>query len=229
MVTKGAVYSLWLVLGIVAVAGASPVDESKPHGQVCIGVVTGEKEQPLHAQSKPGANTYIVAHAEASERCQLLIFALNGDGRLAHDWLPQLVELQQSEEIQLPERPVAWKWSEASGPINVYVLFLHPNSKDSRELKTLVKAMLNPNVDRDLLHRQSVKLRELATRSGSRQGEVIHVAKVARAEVAATYRGVNFLWRAHSSAVNFSEAKPGLLVFALGDLGRAGGESGLSP
>ena len=221
---------VWLVAGIVAAMGASPVDESKPYGRVCIGVVTGEKELPLEAQSKPGADTFIVAHAEANEHCQLLIFALSArDGKLAHDWRPQFIDLPPWEEVQLPETPVVWKWSEASGPVNVYVLFLHPNSKDSRELKALVTAMLNPNLERALLDRQSVKLRELATRSGARQGEIIHVAKVARVEVAATYRGANFPWRAYASSANFSEARPGLLIFALGDLEPAGSESGSSP
>ena len=216
--TKCAACSVWLVAGLVAAVAAPPLDDSKPFGRVCIGVLTGEKEQPLDAQSKPSANTFIVAHAEANESCELLIFALSsGDGRLAHHWRPQFVELRPSEEIQVPETPVVWRWSEASAPINLYVLFLHPNSKDSRELKALVSAMLNPNVTREVLDRQGVKLRELATRSGTRQGEVIHVTKTARAQVAATYRGANFPWRAYASSVNFSEAKPGLLVFVLGN------------
>jgi hypothetical protein len=221
---------VWLIAGIVAAIGASPVDESKPYGRVCIGVVTGEGEQPLHAQSKPGDDTFIVAHAEANEHCQLLIFALSArDGKLAHNWRPQFVDLPQWEEVQLPETPVVWKWSESFGPVNIYVLFLHPNSKDARELKALVTAMLNPDLERALLNRQSVKLRELATRSGARQGEIIHVAKVRRVQVAATYRGASFPWRAYVSAANFSEAKPGLLIFALGDLEPAGGERGFSP
>jgi hypothetical protein len=228
--TNSAASWVWLVAGIMAVMGAPPVDESKPRGRVCIGVVTGEEEQPLQAQSKPGADTFIVAHADANEHCQLLIFALSArDRRLAHDWRPQFVDLPQREEVQLPEPPVVWKWSEASGPVKVYVLFLHPNSKDSRELKTLVRAMLNPNIERALLDRQSVKLRELATRSGVRQGEIVHVAKVRRVQVAATYRSANFPWRAYASAANFSETKPGLLIFALGDLEPAGSESGSSP
>ena len=132
---------VWLVAGIVAAMGASPVDESKPYGRVAIGVVTGEKERPLEAQSKPGDDTFIVAHAEASEHCQLLIFALSArDGKLAHNWRPQFVDLPQWEEVQLPETPVVWKWPEASGAVNIYVLFLHPNSKEARELKALVTA-----------------------------------------------------------------------------------------
>ena len=225
--TKYAACSVWLVAGLVAFVAASPLDDSTPFGRVCIGVLTGEKEQPLDAQSKPSANTFIVAHAEANESCELLIFALSsGDGRLACDWRPQFVALRPSEEIQVPETPVVWRWSEASAPVNLYVLFLHPNSKDSRKLKALVSAMLNPNVTRELLDRQGVKLRELATRSGTRQGEVIHVTETARAQVAATYRGANFPWRAYASSVNFSEAKPGLLVFVLGNLRPAGRESG---
>lgn len=179
----------------------------------------GEKEEPLQAQSKPGADTFIVAHADANERCQLLLFALNArDGKLAHDWRPQFVDLPQSEDVQLPETPIVWKWSAGSGPIDVYVLFLHPNSKDAHELKVLVTAMLNPNLERTLLDRQSVKLRELATRSVAGQAEIIQVAKVKRVQVGATYRGATFPWRSFASVANFNEAKPGLLIFVLGDL-----------
>jgi hypothetical protein len=195
--------------------GASPVDESKPYGRVCIGVVTGEKEEALQAQSKPGADTFIVAHADATERSQMVLFALNArDGKLANDWRPQFVELPPWEETLLPEAPVAWKWSANSGPIDIYVLFLHPNSKDAHELKVLVTAMLSLSVEKTLLDRQSVKLRELATRSG---GEIAKVVKPVRAQVGATYRGATFPWRNYASRTNFSEAKPGLLIFRIGD------------
>ena len=195
--------------------GASPVDESKPYGRVCIGVVTGEKEEPLQGQFKPGADTFIVAHADATEHCQMLLFALNvRDGKLAHDWRPQFVELPPWEEVLLPEAPVVWKWSTNCGPVDVYVLFLDANSKDARELKVLVTAMLNLNVERTLLDRQSVKLRELATRSG---GEIPKVVKARSVEVGATYRGGTFPWHNYASRTNFSEAKPSLLIFRIGD------------
>jgi hypothetical protein len=208
---------VWLVAGAMAAMGASPVDESKPYGRVCIGVVRGEKEEPLQAESKPGADTFIVAHAEANEPCQMLLFALNArDGKLARDWRPQFVDLPQSEEVQLPDTRTVWKWSASTDPVHIYVLFLHPNSKDARELKVLVTAMLNPSVERRLLDRQSVRLRELATRYGTRQGEIVQVVKDKRAEVGGTYRGA-FPWRRYASTTNFSEVKAGLLIFVLSD------------
>jgi hypothetical protein len=216
--------------GILAATGAPPVDEDKPFGRVSIGVVTEQQEQPLSAGSKPGPNTSIIVHAEANDHCQLLIFALDArTGKIVHDWRPQFIDLPQWEEVQLPEESAPWNWSQAQGPINIYVLFLHPSSKECHELKALMSAMLNPNVSREVLDRQSLKLRELATRSCAREGEIVHVAKVKRVQVAATYRGANFPWRAYASAANFSEAKAGLLIFALGDLEPAGSERGFSP
>jgi hypothetical protein len=206
---------IWLVAGVMVAWGASPVDESKPYGRVSIGIVTGEKEEPLQAQSKPGADALIVAHADATEHCQMLLFALNArDGKLVDDWRPQFAELPPWEEILLPEAPVVWKWSANSEPVDVYVLFLHPNSKDAREIKVLVTAMLNPNVERTLLDRQGVKLRELATRSG---GEIARMVKPLRAQIGGTYRGVTFPWRKYASSANFSEARPSLLIFRVGD------------
>ena len=219
-----------LVAGLIAAMGAPAVDEEKSFGRVCIGVVSEQQEHALDAQSKPGPDTSITVHAEANEHCQLLVFALNArDGKLIHDWRPQFVDLPPSEEVQLPDTSSPWKWSGARGPVDIYVLFLHPNSKDCRELKALIAAMLNPNVQRALLDRQSLKLRELATRSCARESEIIHVAKLKRVQVAATYRGASFPWRAHASEANFSEANPGLLIFSLGDLKSPDNESGSSP
>ena len=156
----------------------------------------------------------------------MLVFAFNGrDGKLAHDWLPQFVELPPWEEVLLPEAPIDWKWSAGSEPFEVDVLFVHPNCEDARQLKVLITAMLNPMVDRELLDRQSVKLYELATRSVAGPSEVIDVAKVRRVEVAAAYRGSTFAWRDYASGANFSEAKPALLIFSVVNRGPARSQS----
>ncbi|HEY5706737.1 MAG TPA: aminotransferase class III-fold pyridoxal phosphate-dependent enzyme [Terrimicrobiaceae bacterium] len=216
----------WLAVGLCGNLTAQPVDEHKPYGRVCIGVVTDEIEAPLQASSKPGPNTKIVVHAEASEHCQMLVFAFNGgDGKLAHDWLPQFVELPQWEEVLLPKAPISWKWSGSSEPFEFYVLFLHPNSEEAKDLNVLIAAMLNPMRDRGLLNLQAVKLYELTTRSISGATGVIDVAKIGRVEVAATYRGSTLPWRTYASGANFSEAKPALLIFRMGDLRSARSQS----
>jgi len=208
----------WLAAGLLGSMFAAPVDERRPYGRVCIGVVTGEMEEPLQASSKAGPNTHIVVHADANERCQMLVSVFNAsDGKLAHNWLPQLVELPPWEEVLLPEPPSAWKWPVGSKPFDVYVLFTHPSSEDARDLKSLVTAMWRATTNSELLDRQSVKLRELATRSGATQAEIINVAKADRVEVAATFRSGTFPWREYASRVNFTEAKPSLLMFRVGD------------
>jgi hypothetical protein len=213
-----------LATGLLATVVAGPVDEHKPYGRVCIGVVTGDTEEPLQqtekalkGSSSPRADSHLVVHADANERCQMLVFAWNvRDGKLARDWLPQLVlELPPWQEVLLPEPPRIWKWSMDSERIDVYVLFMSPNSEESRELKTLITAMLNPTVDKELLDRQSVKLRELATRSCG--GENIKVLKLRPVEVATTYRGSTFPWRDYASEATFSEAQPSLFIFRIGD------------
>jgi hypothetical protein len=216
-----------LAAGLLVSAVAAPVDESRPYGRVCIGVVTGETEEPLkvitgetkgppQANSEPRADSRLVVHADANKPCQMLVFACNvRDGKLAHDWLPQLAELPPWREVLLPEASRVWKWSADSEPIDIYVLFVSPNSEEAHELKILIMAMLNPTVDRELLDRQSVKLRELATRS--RESETIRVVKPGRVEAGVTYRGSSFPWRDYASKANFSEAKPVLLIFRIGN------------
>jgi hypothetical protein len=207
----------WLALGLCGSIAAQPVDERRPYGRVCIGVVTDGIESLLQASSKPGPNTKIVVHAEASEHCQMLLFAFNaGNGKLAHDWLPQLVELPPWEEVLLPKAPISWKWDGGSELFEVYVLFLHPNSEEAKDLKVLITAMLNPLRDSGLLNLQAVKLYELATRSIPGATGVVDVAKISRVEVAATYRGLTFPWRTYASGANFSEGKPALLIFRVG-------------
>jgi hypothetical protein len=207
----------WLAAGLVGSIIAAPVDERKPYGRVCIAVVTDEIEEPLQASSKPGAKTHIVVHADANEHCQMLVFAFNArDGKLAHDWRPQFVELPPWEEVLRPKGS-KWEWSAGSEPFDVYVLFMQPNSEEARELKVLITAMLNPTVDRELLGLQSVKLVELVTRSVAGQPEVIDVAKVSRGEPGVVYRAdPTFPWRDYASGANFTEAKPGLLIFRVG-------------
>jgi hypothetical protein len=42
----------WLAAGLFGSTIAAPVDERKPYGRVCIGVVAGEMEEPLQAGTK---------------------------------------------------------------------------------------------------------------------------------------------------------------------------------
>jgi hypothetical protein len=210
----------WLVAGLLTGVIAVPVDvdERKPYGRVCIGVVTGKVEAPLQASSRPGADARIVVHADANERCQVLVFAFNArGGKLVDDWPPQLVELPPREEVRLPNPPSAWKWPAGSEPFDIYVLFSDPKSEDARKLNVLVTAMRSATTSSELWDRQSVKLRELATRSGATQAEMIRMVEAGRAEVAATYRGSAFPWRDYASRANFSEMKPALLIFRVGD------------
>ena len=85
-----------LVAGLLTGVIAAPVDERKPYGRVCIGVVTGEIEAPFQASSGPGVDTHIFVHVDANQRCQVLVFAFNArDGKLA----PRYIPLRQAASI----------------------------------------------------------------------------------------------------------------------------------
>ena len=94
------------------------------------------------------------AYIDASDKCSVLVAALTKDGKLVNGWRPQLSEVPaEFEEILLPKTPVKWDWSTASGPFDLYVLFLAPGSKEIEEAKKLIDAMQNPKIDDRILAR----------------------------------------------------------------------------
>ena len=203
----------WLTTGLPGVAIGAPLDESKPYGRACIALSTGEITEPLRIDSKPGSDSYIRIYAMPNARCRILAFAFNAsDGKLANDWPPQYFEVQSRQEIVLPYPLSAWRWPERSEPFELHVLFLHPNSKAAPEIRKLVAAMQEMRVDRALLARQAIRLRELATGLAIEPTTIANLAKSNRTEIGATYRDPEFPWRKYSTAVNFSEDKPGLLI-----------------
>jgi hypothetical protein len=58
---------------------------------------------------------------------------------------------------------------------------------------------------------------------------MIYVAKPTRPQVAVIERGASFPWQRHASAVNFSKARPGLLIFRVDDSKPARSEAKSEP
>lgn len=191
------------------------IDESKPYGRVCFSVIDPKEDQEevLRPKSRPGESKRIAAHVDANSRCDLLIVAFNSKtGQLANNWFPQLVELAEWEEVRLPKSPVVWNWATGAEPFEFYALFLDPASQDAKDLQALVTAMLKQHIGSQVLSQQTVRLRELATRSIV-QPEKYYVLSAEHMEIGGTFRGASMPWRRFASAVNFSETKPGLLIF----------------
>ena len=140
-------------LGLIAATSAlaAPVDEEKPHGRVCLSLYEPgppEKEEAFQISAPAGVGKTVRAYIDASDKCSVLVAAMTKDGKLVNGWRPQLSEVPaEYEEILLPNAPVKWDWSTASGPFDLYVLFLAPGSKEIEEAKKLVDAMQNPKVD----------------------------------------------------------------------------------
>jgi len=81
------------------------------------------------------------------------------------DWLaPQFVDIPAKKEVVLPKAPATWNWEKETGPLQAYVLFFAPGSKDSSEMRALVGAMQSAN-DSAVAKMQANKLRELIGRA----------------------------------------------------------------
>jgi hypothetical protein len=210
----------YFFLGLIAATSAfaaDAVDEEKPHGRFCLSIYEPgppEKEEAFQNSAAPGAGKTVRAYVDASDKCSVLVAALTKDGKLVNGWRPQLSEVPaEYEEILLPKAPVKWDWSAASGPFDLYVLFLAPGSKEIDEAKKLVDAMQNPKVDDRVLAMQTGKLKELIGRLASDKDKS-NQAPASEPEVGGVFRGAAFPWRQFARSANFSADRPGVLVLS---------------
>lgn len=192
------------------------LDKSKPYGRAAIGVVNTANgdEEAFQAIGTPGRNKKVVAHFDATAKCEVLVAAFNKSGQLACGWPPQFVDVAAGREMELPRGPVSWKWEKDVGTIDVYVLFFAPGSKDGAELRTLVGAMQSPKSEA-VMRLQVNKLRELIGRAKVDQGASDRGAKADSTEVGGVLRMVvGFPWRDSARSVNFASGKTGALIFS---------------
>ncbi|MEY2496953.1 MAG: hypothetical protein QOD12_509 [Verrucomicrobiota bacterium] len=214
--------SFYLLIAVAAAFGsysARAVDEEKPNGRVCISVVDGPsgKEEAFRPATTYRPGSTVRAHVDASNKCAVLIAALTKDGKLANGWRPQLSDLAADfEDVELPKAPVTWSWAAASGPFDLYVLFLPSSSKEVEEAKKLVAAMQAPKMDERLLTMQTNKLRELIGRITSAK-EKVNQAPMTDPEVGGVFRGAGdaaFPWRQFAQSINFADDTPGVLLLS---------------
>ena len=197
-----------------SLAFSQAVDKNKPHGRACISVINSANgdEEALRADSEAGRGRKVQAHLDATGKCEALVTIFTKSGQPIAGWAPQFVDLSARKEVLLPKAPAVWNWEKATGPLEVYVLFFAPDSKDSAELRALVSAMQKMN-DSAVTKLQANKLRELIGRAKIDKAAAERAAP-ADAEVAGTFRMVvGFEWRDSARAANFSAGKPGALIF----------------
>src|ERR1043166_2579727 len=197
-------------------AFSQSVDKHKPYARLCPGGLNSAsgEEVALQASSIPGKGNKIVAHIDATAKCEAVIAAFNRKtGQLINHWLPQFVQVTERNEVLLPKAPVAWDWGKDVGPLELHVLIFAPGSKEGSEVKALVEAMQNAKGQK-LLDLQANKLRELIGRAKADKLVPDRGAKTDAAEVGGVFRMVvGFEWRDSARSVNFSANKPAALGF----------------
>jgi hypothetical protein len=194
------------------------VDKSKPMGRACLGIVNtaNGNEEALRAASTAGKNQKVVAHLDATAACEALVSPLLNSGQFPPGWLPQYVDLSPGKETLLPVKPILWSWEQNNGPLEIFVLFFSPGSKDGSEIRALVNAMRKAR-DPRIIGMQASRLRELIGNAHFDKEAALHAPK-ASSEVAGVMRMVvGFEWLDSARAVNFSPEKPGALIFPTPD------------
>src|SRR5688572_17532698 len=141
----------WLVAAMLCLnatlAFSQTVDKSKPHGRACISVLNSANgdEEALRADSEGRRGLKVLAHLDATAKCEALVAIFTKRGQPVAGWVPQFVDVSARKEVLLPKAPAVWNWDKATGPLEAYVLFFAPGSTDSAELRALVGAMQSTN------------------------------------------------------------------------------------
>jgi hypothetical protein len=207
-----------------AVGGIQAAEEMPSRGRVCLSVVEPgppAKELPLRTTSVARPGEKVNVYLDASMKCIALVVALTPDGKLANGWRPQFAEVPEDfEEVQLPRAPVTWEWTAQAVPLEIYVLFMQPDSTDAEEAKRLISAMQSLKLEDRILEMQTNKLRELIGRIASEK-QKSNQTLFKDPEVGGVFRGNEFPWRQFAQSVTFSDDRPGVLILASEGGGKA--------
>jgi hypothetical protein len=220
--------ALSLTLALAA-TGAQTVDETKPYGRASVTVVDSKtkKETLLMDNLKSAAESNVSIHLEANTKCEAIVAAFsNVDGSLANGWRPVIMSLEQWKEQTLPSVGEPWPWIQAGQPFEIFVTFL-PREMPTAAL-SLVAKLREGKGDADVQKLQAWQLREEFRRWAASDSAVaprpesaptpMAATVAARPEsapapIAGTARGVDLPWRAHARTVNFTDEKPGVIIY----------------
>lgn len=206
-----------LLIFLAAFGSLVAGQDVQSRGRVCLSVVEKgppAKETPFRTKLMAGPGGKVNIYLDASTKCVVLLAALTKDGRLANGWRPQISDLPEDfEEIQLPREPVTWDWTPQAAPLDIYVVFMQPDSPDAEAGKKLVSAMQPLKMDDRLLEMQTNKLRELIGRITS-ETQKTNQTVFKDPEVGGVFRGAEFPWRQFAQSVSFGDGRPGVLICA---------------
>jgi hypothetical protein len=121
-----------------------------------------------------------------------------------------MVSLEEWKEQTLPSVGEPWPWVEAGQRFEVFVTFF------PREMPTDTKMLvdtLRAKGKAAVQNLQAWKLREELRRWAASDSAVAPRPESAPAPIAGTARGVDFPWRAHARTVNFTDEKPGVIIY----------------
>jgi hypothetical protein len=213
------IFLIVAVLGLgYSTALSEAIDQSKPTGRACLGIVNTKNgdEEMLRAASTAGPNQKVVLHLDATAACEVFVGPFVKSGELVPGWQCQYVSLSPGKESVLPMAPGSWSWEKEIGPLEIFVLFFAPGSKEGTEIRDLARSMRMAR-SATLIKMQTTRLRELVGNANYEKEAARHAPK-ASSEVAGVMRTVvGFEWRDSARAVNFAAGKPGALIFPFAD------------
>ena len=202
----------WLCLCFSTARGQA-TDGDRPLGRVALAVAGDNEESAFHGASVPGPGKRIVAYAEASFPCVMLVAAFTTkDRKLPHGWRPAMVLLTEWKEKELPDPSLPWTWPASAEPFEFYVLFLNTTARETQEIADAVSLLYKPGSDERVLQLQTARLRELidrlvADRAPSRGAPP-------QESVGAVFRNGTFPWRDFHRSANFSATRPGIIIYS---------------
>jgi hypothetical protein len=194
-------------------ASGETTDENRPLGRVALAVVGENEESAFHGDSVPGPGKHIVAYAEASSPCFMLVAAFTTkEGKLPYGWRPAIVQLPEWSERELPDPSMAWTWPAAAEPFEFYVLFLSSTAHEMLDILRLVSLLNEPDNEPRLLQLQTSKLRELIDQLIADRAPSLGAPP--QKDVTAVFRNGTFPWRDFHRSANFSAARPGIIIYS---------------
>jgi hypothetical protein len=125
-----------LVVFPAGLRASTRADHSKPYGRINILESSEAEVDTLGNNEHDGAKT-VFAYVDANRPCELLIAVFNRNGRrLAHDWKPQWVSLEEWQEQKLT---LGSYENRDRKSIEVWALFVAPYTSEAETASGIVK------------------------------------------------------------------------------------------
>jgi hypothetical protein len=176
-----------------------------------------DNERPFTETSSPISGEKLNIYFDTNRECVVLVvpFAIRGQ-KMANRWRPQMAVLKEWEERKLPQYPIVWDWSKTSEAFEFWVFFFRSDAAGLGEMRSLIAAMQNPQLDDKVLAQQTRLLHELLGDRMSGTARVVHGPKASANPSGGAVRADEFPWRDFAYRVELNNALEGLLVIRHG-------------